>query len=207
MKKYHFIFFVLFFFLTYNLSAQSTSTDNLADDKLINYFESLRESVYLHLNKTSFIPGEQVWFKAYVYDRKNNIPFLETANLNIVMYDSLGKHVEKQLVYINNGYGSGSIEIDSSFRAGKYYLKAYTNWMKNFKEDDSFTQEIHVLKSNVRVSPPNKSIDHDVQFLPEGGNIIVNTINTIGVKVINSKGLGVNIIKGEVRDKDGKKNN
>jgi hypothetical protein len=204
LRKFHFIFIIIFFSWAFHLNAQTSTGHNLAERRLISYFESLRESAFLHLNKTAFVPGEEVWFKAYVYDRKNQIPFKETTNLNIAIYDSLGKQIDRKLIYVNNGYGSGSIKIDSSFHAGKYYLKASTNWMKNFKEDDSFTQEIHVLKNNVKLSPQIKSVEYDVQFLPEGGNLIVNAINTIGVKVINNNGRGADIKEGVVRDDKGK---
>lgn len=189
----------------FHLNAQTPKGLNFTENKLINYFSALRESVFLHVNKTDFIPGEEVWFKAYIYDRKNQIPFEESTNLNIAIYDSVGDQIDRKLIYVNNGYGSGSVEIDSSFQPGKYYLKASTNWMKNFKEDDSFIQEFKVLKSNIQVTPRNKIIDFDVQFLPEGGNAIEGAINTIGVKVINRDGLGVDIEKGTVRDEQGKK--
>jgi len=205
LKKFHFIFAIIFFSFAFHLNAQISPEKNFAEKKLINYFKSLRESVFLHLNKTVFVPGEEVWFKAYIYDRKNQIPFKQTTNLNISIYDSIGKHIGRQLIYVNNGYGSGSIKIDSSFYAGKYFLKASTNWMKNFKEDDSFIQEIHVLKNNVKLSPQIKSVEYDVQFLPEGGNLILNAINTIGVKVINNNGRGADIKEGVVRDEKGKK--
>jgi len=205
LNKSRFKVILLFSLWAFQLNAQTTKGLNFTKNKLINYFSSVRESVFLHLNKTDFIPGEDVWFKAYVYDRKNQIPFEETTNLNIAIFDSVGDQINKQLIYVNNGYGSGSIEIDSSFRPGKYYLKAFTNWMKNFKEDDSFIQEFEVLKSNIQVVPREEKVAYDVQFLPEGGNLIEGAINTIGVKVINQDGLGVDIEKGTVRDEQGKK--
>jgi len=83
--------------MVFHLNAQTPVTPDLPEDRLITYFDALRESVFLHLNKTAFIPGEEVWFKAYVYDRKNHKPFIETTNLNVAIYDSVGDFLANNL--------------------------------------------------------------------------------------------------------------
>lgn len=191
--------------MVFHLNAQTPVTPDLPEDRLITYFDALRESVFLHLNKTAFIPGEEVWFKAYVYDRKNHKPFIETTNLNVAIYDSVGEFFSQQLIYMDKGYGSGSFKIDSTFKSGKYYLKASTNWMKNFREDDSFIQEFQVLGNSLEVPSQINSEEIIVRFLPEGGNIIVNTVNTIGVTIQNTQGIGINIKEAVVRDEKGRK--
>ncbi|MCB0382959.1 MAG: hypothetical protein KDD05_06580, partial [Psychroserpens sp.] len=79
---------------------------------------------------------------------------------------------------------------------GNYYLRAYTNWMNNFPEDESFISlPIHVVnpyKEDLK-QPQETDIaqSYDIQFLPEGGYAILNSNNTIGVKLTNQYGKGV----------------
>lgn len=47
------------------------------------FFASSRENFHLHLNKTAFLKGEQVWFKAYVYDQNSQRPSSNTSNLYV----------------------------------------------------------------------------------------------------------------------------
>ncbi|MFD0778351.1 hypothetical protein ACFQZF_07635 [Flavobacterium myungsuense] len=35
--------------------------------------------------------------------------------------------------------------MDDKFKAGKYYFHFFTNWMRNFIEDDSFVQIIEII--------------------------------------------------------------
>ena len=41
------------------------------------------ENIHLHLNKTSFLQGERLWFKAYVRDQNSKLPSLATTNLHV----------------------------------------------------------------------------------------------------------------------------
>ncbi|MGB5609363.1 MAG: hypothetical protein WBM79_09355, partial [Eudoraea sp.] len=52
-----------------------------------SYFELPRESIFLHLNKSTYVVGEELWFSAYAYDRKNNVPFTQTTNLHVALYN------------------------------------------------------------------------------------------------------------------------
>ena len=56
-----FLFFPLF----------SIAQEKKVEDTYLDYFSLPRESLFLHTNKTTFIVGEEIWFKIYAYDRKN----------------------------------------------------------------------------------------------------------------------------------------
>ncbi|OIQ21957.1 hypothetical protein [Lacinutrix sp. MedPE-SW] len=192
------LFTLLFFFITFLSISQNEKN---IEKQYIDYFQLPRESIFLHLNKTTLIKGEELWIKGYAYDRKNNLISTGTSNINIEIFDTNGKQVAQQLFLGINGTTNGSFEIDSTFSTGNYYVKASTNWMKNFKEDDAFVQKIHVInstKSNV-----DKTGDsYDIQFLPESGHLIENTDNVIGYKIIDNYGNGINI-NGKILDNNG----
>jgi hypothetical protein len=86
-----------------------------------NYFELPRESIFLHLNKTTYITGEDIYFKAYIYNRQTGKPFSETTNLIVGIYDSLGNQVIKKQFISGNGFGNGHFELDSSFPSESIY--------------------------------------------------------------------------------------
>ena len=62
--------------------------------------------------------------------------------------------------------------------------------MKNFKEDDAYVQKIQVInpKVNRKEEEVTNAKEYDFQFLPEGGNILVDVKNNIGIKVTDDKG-------------------
>lgn len=160
------------------------------EDSYQEYFKIPREALYVHTNKTTYLTGEEIWFKAYAFDKKNSLPSLKTRNIYFGIYDSSGKEINNKLFLAKNGSAKGSLKIDSTFTSGIYYLKAYTNWMKNFNEDDSFIQKIKILDSSNNVVNKNNPKTNDLQFLPEGGHIVSGIKNTIGFKYINNEGKG-----------------
>lgn len=162
-----------------------------------SYFELPRESVFLHLNKSTYVVGEELWFSGYAYDRKNGVPFTQTTNLHVALYNEEGKSIVDQLVMMVNGHAKGNISIDSTYASGDYFIKASTNWMKNFTEDDSFVQKIQVINGNAKVRQLPET-NYDLQLLPEGGHLVEGLESIIGVKLIDSNGRGVVFNKGSL---------
>ena len=169
------------------------------DTNYKEYFSSQREVPYLHLNKTSFIQGEEIWFKSYVYNLNLKKLHNNTNNLHITLYDKKGNLKDQKLLHIENGVGAGSFKIDSTFTDNEYYIKASTNWMKNFKEDESYLQKFTIIKKEPKVE---KSIvaTYDIQFLPESGHMLESIENTIGVAIKEINNNGVKIKEGKIFD-------
>lgn len=165
------------------------------------YFKHVRETVYLHLNKTTFFVGEEVWWTAYAYNKKSNTPSFGTTNLYCGLYDKNGKQVKKELFLMEKGVGHGSFTIDSTFTSGTYYVKGGTTWMKNFEDDDHSVHKVTII--NEPITPKlNTKTAFDFQILPEGGHLISDTDNMVGVRLIDKNGKGIQIDNGEVLDNE-----
>jgi hypothetical protein len=182
------------------LFAQSNSS---IKESYESYFKLPRESIFLHLNKSTYVVGEELWFSAYAYDRKNNVPFTQTTNLHVALYNQEGIPIVDQLVMMVNGHAKGNISIDSTYASGDYFIRASTNWMRNFTEDDSFLQKIQVINENAKVRQLGES-NYDLQLLPEGGHLVEGLESVIGVKLIGSDGRGVVFNKGSLVNDQGK---
>ena len=203
MKGLHYVLLVLLGLLFHTTQAQ-VDKNNQLQTTYAAYYSLERENIYLHLNKTVFILEETVWFKAYVYNKDTNKPSVNSTNIFVALYNDEGVELEKKLFFAQNGVVSGSIDLGVNVQPGSYYLRAYTNWMNNFPEDESFVSlpinVVNPYKEDVKqFEDPETSIIHDIQFLPEGGNAIANTSNTIGVKLTHQSGEGLKI-KGSIFD-------
>ena len=179
--------FYIFCFFSLNTVGQ---TNTKIEDAYVDYFKLSRESLYVHLNKTTFLIGEDIWLKCYAYNRRKKQSFKNTSNIYVGIYDSKGKQIKKKLLLAKNGTANGNFLIDTTYTSGVYYIKASTNWMRNFNEDDAFVQKIVILDNNYK-QETQKANTYDLQFLPEGGHIVNQTKNTIGYKIIDNNGNGV----------------
>ncbi|PIB38901.1 hypothetical protein BFP75_13825 [Maribacter sp. 4G9] len=184
------------------LHAQNLSVETKIKPAFKDYFGMPRASIFLHLNKSSFVKGEHLWFKGYIYNRLKNNLLKEPLNLYVGIYDSLGRPIKRELFISKEGLSHGQVLIDSTFETGTYYLKASTSWMRNFREDDSFISQFEVLSRKNKIRKLNEK-ELDIQFLPEGGHLVSEVLGTVGVKVLNKRGYGVQDITGVVFDNNG----
>lgn len=201
-SKITFLFTILFLTLT-SIAAQENSQK--IDSSYIKYFQDTREIPYLHLNKTSFIRGEEIWFKAYVTEQNTQKLHPTTSNLYISIFDESGKLKDQQLIHIKKGMGHGSISLDSTFTKQNYYLKASTKWMKNFNEDHSFSQKIKIISSKNKKQVASKSEKEYFEFklFPEGGHLVANTVNNLGILIKDANNKGQKVVKGAIKDMAG----
>ncbi|MDH7446350.1 hypothetical protein [Aquimarina sp. 2201CG14-23] len=200
MKQSLYIIFLFLFSIT--ISGQETTTTS-PEDANAKYFEVPRETLYFHLNKSTYLLGEEIWFKGYAYDRKNQLPSEVTTNFNVELFDHKGNEVFSGLYLGYQGSTQGNIKIDSTWASGDYYVRTSTNWMNNFIEDDSYTQKIRIVNQSIQKSKTEEKVQYDFQLLPEGGHIVYDTDNTVGFKLINNRGYGVPFDKGTVIDDQG----
>ena len=173
-------------------------------DYYVDYFKFPRETLFLHTNKTTYMPGEEIWFKVYAYDRKSQLTSKATTNIQLSIFDAEGNHVDQRLYHAKEGFAHGNIVVDDTFKTGNYFIKVGTNFMKNFKEDDTFVKKISII--NQRSAFPKIAIntkEYDIQFLPEGGHLLTGVKNVVGVKVIDDTGKGIRA-SGVILDKRGK---
>ncbi|MEM8926909.1 MAG: hypothetical protein AAGC45_01805 [Bacteroidota bacterium] len=179
--------------MTLQIIAQS---ENPTIEKLVKdykgYFKTDRKSVHLHLNKTVFLTGENIWFSAYIFNHSQNLPSREKEYIYIDLIDSEGKVLVQKTILFGNGKGNGELFLANSIRSGLYFLQAYTASMQNFEEDDS--TKYPVLINNYST---NDFTNYDykketgrpiVQIAPEGGNLLAGVFTKCTVRSINSLG-------------------
>ncbi|SHI94960.1 hypothetical protein [Aquimarina spongiae] len=200
MKSY---LFGLFTLLLSVFPVFSQNQDITVEQANASYFNIPRETLYLHVNKSTYITGEEIWFKGYAYDQKNNLPSLNTTNFEVEIFDEQGNEVYDGVFMGNNGSFRGNILVDSNWNSGTYYIRASTHWMHNFIEDETYTKKIRIIKDELPAQTPKKIESYDFQLLPESGHVVYNTFNTIGFKLINDQGYGVGFDQGVVQDELG----
>lgn len=185
-RKILLIILALFSTLTFSQEQKSVT------DSYVEYFKLPRESLFLHTNKTTYITGEEIWFKAYAYDRKNHLPSNATTNIHVGIYDKKGNQITNKLFLARQSFAVGNLSINPDLKTGTYFIKISTNWMKNFKEKDAYIQKINIINpaSQGFDTPEINRKEYDFQFLPEGGHLLAGVKNVVGIKVIDDTGKG-----------------
>ncbi len=166
------------------------------------YTELPREIGFAHLNKSTYLKGEILGYTAYIFDKANHKLSTTATNVYCTISDEKNDLIKSEMILANNGVASGSFQIDSLFTSGKYIFRVYTNWMRNFDEQNYYVQSFQILdpkaENILQTEKTNSKID--AQFLPEGGHFVTEVTNSVGVIVKDNKGLGIPFISGKVVD-------
>ncbi|TDE08824.1 TonB-dependent receptor plug domain-containing protein [Dyadobacter psychrotolerans] len=152
-----------------------------------------QEKAYLHLDKPYYTVGDTLWFKGYLVEGSLH----QADSASQVLYVDLieqrtGKNTALRRVRMDGGVGHGDIVLPETLPYGAYTIRAYTNWMRNFSEDFFFEKDIYVFGQEVLPSPA-PAANFDVQFFPEGGQLISGVSSRVAFKGINEKGLGEDV--------------
>lgn len=178
---------ILLCLITLNGQAQVDSSSDTRS------FPLLQEKLHVHTDRTFYTVGEMIWYKVYLFDAHSNLPVNSSKVAYIEMIGPEGKVVEQQKIALDSAVGNGSLYIPLQAASGNYLLRFYTRWMLNFDEDHYYTLPITVVNPFVKLqqqasagSPPP-----DIQFFPEGGELVSGLTSRIAVKVTDEKQQGL----------------
>lgn len=89
-----------------------------------------QEKIHIHFDKESYLPGETIWFKAYLFEE--NLPSERSTNFYAALYDEQGKLVQHQMSPIFGSTSDGHFVVPDSLQSAQLIFRAYTGWMLNF---------------------------------------------------------------------------
>ena len=102
-----------------------------------------QEKVFLHMDNTCYFLGDTVWFAAYTRRTDNDQPSRISRVLYVELLNHDGFLVERKLVEMLDGHGSGYFALPDTLYSGFFELRAYTRWQLNWGQ----TEHPHVKTS------------------------------------------------------------
>lgn len=109
---------------------------------------SLAEKIYLQLDRNVYTTSETIWFKSILVSAANHTPNTLSGVLHVELIGPDEQVVEKKLVEIKHGVGDSFFQLDDAYPTGKYLIRAYTEWNRNFGADFIFHTYIDVFPSS-----------------------------------------------------------
>lgn len=174
------------------------------------------EKVHLQLDRDWYGLGDTIWFKAYTVTGDHHT----LSGLSGVLYAELiginNNVLQRLTIRLNAGTGAGDFTIPPGYVAGNYRIRAYTNWMRNDSSAYFYNRVINIggisslLPINSKTDTTKRSIADnnpqqlpyakpDVQFFPEGGQLVNGLRSKVAFKAVDHNGHSINI-KGSIID-------
>jgi hypothetical protein len=181
-------FFILLGWLVPQLLAQKT--EQLIFSKKPLLFEKL----YLHIDREFYTPGDIIWLKAFQVNGNTFQLNSNYRNIFVEMVAENGRIVHELMLFSINGQAAGELKTDT-LSEGIYTIRAHTKYLENFGEEALFHQKIYLSKSLKKPDPVDKTTPEvskvAVDFLPEGGLLVLNATNNVAFKAIDQNGRGI----------------
>ena len=151
-----------------------------------NYTDNLIEKVILHTDRDIYLSGEELWFSAYI--TMNNIlsdSILSTV-LYIEMYNNKATICKKKFV-INDGLAMGVFKIPEETLSGNYFLRAYTQYLRNAPPETYFTSLVTIINPYIPLPAIEQTSKQDTNIVHEKVKLLKKTNNNLEINIRTSK--------------------
>lgn len=114
-----------------------------AQNRLISN-AALAEKVYLQTDGTVYTTDQTIWYKAIVLSAASHLPTGLSGVLYVELIGEDEQIRQQKILKLQAGIGNGFFQLDKTFPPGRYLIRAYTHWNKNFDTDFLFEQYIDI---------------------------------------------------------------
>lgn len=140
----------------------------------VNSFSQYYEKIILQTDRDIYIAGEEILFNAFCFSPISQ-QFLSKV-LYVEIFDKEKNIITQKKLEINDGVASGSLYLPKSIKTNVYFVRGYTNYLKNFNSTFFPTCKVTCVNPSI---PPN----HDDFEINKHSSIQFN----------NSKSANINI--------------
>ncbi|MFC6096963.1 hypothetical protein ACFPVY_09935 [Flavobacterium qiangtangense] len=145
------------------------------------------ESLFLHLNASTFVSGETLFYKIYSLNQVDNTISQISKVAYVELIDSKKNSIVKHKLFLKEGLAKSDLFVPITLKTGTYKLIAYTTWMLNKKESDVFQQEIFIINPFEELSENN--------IAKENENYVATKVNGNSLPTNSTSELKVNLNK------------
>ena len=196
MKEFVVVFFI---FIQVSFSATAQNIDSTLSKYATQYGQ---ERTYIQYDKSAYIPGETIWFKAYLM--KGNLPAEESKTFYTDWTDDNGKLLLHSVSPLVDATSNSQFDIPADYTGKFIHVRAYTRWMLNFDSAFLYEKDIRIISKNNNVPAAKIPVTPMIQFFPEGGDVVAGVTNKIAFKANDQWGKPVKI-EGYIQSSSGEK--
>lgn len=115
------------------------------------------EQVFVDTDKQIYVTGETVWMSFYCLDAASHVPSPISAVGYLEILDESANPIVQQRVQLREGRGHTQFFIDPTIPTAIYYLRAYTQWMRNGPPEAFFEMPLVIV--NPALPPTSQAPD------------------------------------------------
>lgn len=148
------------------------------------------ESVWLITDRTIYLPGEAIKFSAIVVETDTYRPSQLSRILKVELLDKDGNRLVQREYYLDSSRVNQVIPIPTSLSSNWYFLRAYTNWMRNSPEAINNLYPIKIIHTNDlnTYAGENNHQSITASVFPENSKLVADRMNHCAVRIRSNDG-------------------
>lgn len=150
----------------------------------------IQERVLLTLDQDFYLAGESVNFFALTFDAALQIPIEFSSILYVELFNQDNNVINAKKFLLKRGEGIYYLNIPRQLETGYYYVRAYTNYMKNFGPGAFFTKRIKIVNPFYKIkysnSAGNRPTEMRLNISAEGGSMLYGIQNKLAFHTSNA---------------------
>ena len=137
------------------------------------------EKIYVKTDKSTFAAGSEVYHSIFALNGNTHT----FSTLSKIAYVEIADKEDKRVAFwkaeLNDGYYTGYAKLPDTISTGIYYMRSYTNWLRNLPSEYIFSKPVLIynLKESIEDIPALQIINakqtDQVAFVP-GGNTLIS---------------------------------
>jgi len=162
---------------------------------LISFSQNTKDSVefediFIHTDKSIYLPGEDIWFKAYILNDESHLPSTKCKVLFFSIIDSSNTIIYSEKYRVKKGFTNGDFHIPNSIKGGVFQIVANTENTQQLPPEFWYRKEIRIGYSSLDIL--NLSYSQNIAMLPD--SILEGEVNCFSSTGFPLKGVKINCI-------------
>ena len=188
---------ILLFVFLFSLTASGQSQPQITQGLEVTHAGLSQDQSYMLFSKGIYETGEDMWFKAWLFDRSLLTLSNRSRTLFLRIYDPADSLVWNEKYPIFGGRAEGHVFIGEHWKTGEYRVEGYTQ--SSFYADSTeavFPQKIWVVDRIDKQEPQDTrtGLQKDnirLGLYPEGGYLVQGIKNYVAFKATDNQGMPV----------------
>jgi hypothetical protein len=141
------------------------------------------EYVKLITDRNLYLSGETIWFTAQCLLKETCSPSPLSHVLYIELFNSEKKSFNREKFSLTSGIASGNIQIPEELPSGNYFMRCYTQYLRNFPPETYPSICLTVINPETPL-PQTGSIQQDsINLVPDGVSMIAGLPAEVGIRI------------------------
>ena len=178
-------------------SVPAVAAQDAAVDSLIARYNTYSawctpEKVYLHIDRTCYTAGENLWFMGWVRESSEYCALPASRFLYAELLDAKGDAVYRVKIKRTRTGFPGCIELPPTLETGDYTVRGYTLFQLNGHPEYLFNQTVHIIGAKDKKAREKKAVSAvNLTFWPESGRYFAGHKAVLGFKVADERGRSI----------------